>query len=155
MKNASQIITTIQYKPQYKRILQHKCVQKLKSIMLPSIQKSIKYGYIKEKKLHFVISATLNKYDKDNIINTIKMVLNGNMIDKNDKLVECIDTDIEDVIVKVDHKPLNLFKPYRTNAHTLRYHERSSGTLKVQMKDEKLQALAQEIQDIIKKGDAH
>lgn len=151
MKNASQIITTIQYKPQYKRILQHKCVQKLKSIMLPAIQKSIKYGYIKESKLHFVISSTLNKYDKDNIINTIKMVLNGNMIEKNENLVECIDADIEDVIVKVDHKPIYEYKPYVTNAHKLTYHEQASGDIKVEMQDAKLQALAQEIQDIIKK----
>lgn len=150
MKSASQIITTIQYKPQYKRILQHKCVQKLKSVMLPTIQKSIKYGYIKDSKLHFVISSTLNKYDKDNIINTIKMILNGKMIEKNENLFECIGENIDDVIVKVDHKPLYDFKPYTTNAHKLRYYEQASGNIPIDIKDEKLHALAQDIQDIIK-----
>jgi len=150
MKNASQILTTIQYKPQYKRILQHKCVQKLKSIMLPAIQKSIKYGYIKDSKLHFVISSTLNKYDKDNIINTIKMILNGNMIAQNENLLECIDENIEDVIVKVDHRPVVDFKPYMTDAHQVRYFEQGSGTIEVEIEDEKLRAVAQEIQNIIK-----
>jgi len=150
MKNSSQIINIIQYKPQYKRILQHKCVQKLKSVMLPTIQKSIKYGYIKESKLHFVISSTLNKYDKDNIINTIKMILNGNMIEKNENLVECIDAHITDVIVKVDHRPLYEFKPYTTNADKLTYFEQASGEIKVEISDLKLRKLAQDIQNIIK-----
>ena len=149
MKNASQIITAIQYKPQYKRILQHKCIEKLKSIMLPSIQKSIKYGYIKEKKLHFVISSTLNKYDKDNIINTIKMILNSKMIEQNENLIECLDTNIEDVIIKVDHRPLQSYQPYTTNADKLIYHERSKGVFDVSIQDPKLKELAQQIQKII------
>jgi len=150
MKNASQIISSIQYKPQYKRILQHKCIQKLRSIMLPAIQKNIKYGYIREKTLHFVISSTLNKYDKDNIINTIKMVLNGRMIEKNANLLECIDEKIEDVVVKVDHRPQNSFTPYTTHVHTICYHEQASGEIEISFKDRSLQALAQEIQNIIK-----
>ncbi|MBN2816682.1 MAG: hypothetical protein JXQ67_08355 [Campylobacterales bacterium] len=125
-------------------------MQKLKSVMLPSIQKSIKYGYIRDAKLHFVISSTLNKYDKDNIINTIKMILNGNMIQKNEMLLECIDEQIEDVIVKVDHRPQHQFQPYTTTAHKLSYYERASGGLKIEMQDEKLQKLAEEIQTIIK-----
>jgi len=152
MKNASQIISSIQYKPQYKRILQHKCVQKLRSIMLPAIQKNIKYGYIREKTLHFVISSTLNKYDKDNIINTIKMVLNGRMIEKNANLFECIDEKIEDVVVKVDHRPQGNFQPYTTDVHNLRYHERSTGNVDISIEDDKLQKLAREIQAIIKEN---
>jgi hypothetical protein len=149
MKNASQIITTIQYKPQYKRILQHKCVKKLTSVMLPAIQKSIKYGYIKDGKLHFVITSTLDKYDRDNIINTIKTILNGNMIEKSENLVECLGEKIDDVIIKVDHKPLSSFKPYATNAEKLCYFERSSGAFSINIEDKKLFALAQEIQKII------
>lgn len=150
MKNASQIITTIQYKPQYKRILQHKCVQKLRSIMLPAIQRNIKYGYIKNSTIYFVISSALNKYDKDNIINTIKLVLNGNMINKNENLFECIDTNIEDVVVKVDHKPIFDFQPHTTTAHNICYFERASGDISIKIHDEKLNKLAKEIQNIIK-----
>ena len=117
--------------------------------MLPAIQKSIKYGYIKDAKLHFVIAATLDKYDKDNIINTIKTILNGNMIEKSENLRECLGEKIEDVIIKVDHKPLNNFMPYTTNAEKLSYFERSSGAFAIDIQDKKLFALAQEIQKII------
>lgn len=150
MKNASQIIVTLQNQPQYKRILQHKCVKKLTSILLPAIQKSIKYGYVKESKLHFVTAATLDKYDRDNIINTIKTILNGKMIQMNENLIECVDLAIEDVIVRVDHKPQYTFTPYTTNAELLYYPERSRGEFVVSMQDPKLQAVAQEIQAIIK-----
>ncbi len=152
MKNVGQIIRSIQYQPQYKRILQHQCVQKLKSVMLPQIQKYIKYGYIKGTTLHFVTASTLNKYDKDNIINTIKLILNSGMIQKNANLFECLDENIEDVIVKTDHKPINNFKPYTTSSHTLKYFEQSNGTFSTDLQDEKLSTLAQEIQSIIKEN---
>lgn len=54
MKNASQIITSIQYKPQLKKVLYYKHISNPISIILPSIQNSI--------------------------INTIKMVLNAKSI---------------------------------------------------------------------------
>jgi hypothetical protein len=120
--------------------------------MLPAIQKSIKYGYIKDAKLHFVITATLDKYDRDNIINTIKTILNGNMIEKSENLRECLGEKIEDVIIKVDHKPLSKFIPHTTNAEKLCYYERSSGDFEIGIKDEKLFALAQEIQKILKES---
>lgn len=150
MKNASQIITTLQNQPQYRRILQHKCVQKLTSVLLPAIQKSIRYGYIKESKLHFVTAATLDKYDRDNIINTIKTILNAKMIQMSQNLIECVDLDIEDVVVRVDHRPANSFIPFSTNAHLHYYAERSSGAFELEMSDPKLRSLAQEIQNIIR-----
>ena len=107
MKNASQIITTIQYKPRY-------------------------------------------KHNEDNIINTIKLVLNGNMIKRNENLFECIDANIEDVIVKVDHRPVFDFEPHTTTAHQICYFERASGDIDIKIKDEKLNSLAHEIQNIIK-----
>ncbi len=150
MKNASQIIVTLQNQPQYKRILQHKCVKKLTSVLLPAIQKSIKYGYVKESKLHFVTAATLDKYDRDNIINTIKTILNGKMIQINENLIECVDLDIQDVVVRVDHKPQHNFTPYTTNADMLFYSERSKGEFDICVQDPKLGALLYEIQSIIK-----
>jgi hypothetical protein len=80
------------------------------------------------------------------------MILNGKMIEKNENLFECIDEKIEDVIVKVDHKPIFDFKPYTTNAHTLRYFEQASGNIAINIEDEKLRALAQDIQNIIKEN---
>jgi hypothetical protein len=150
MKNASQIITSLQYKPQYHKILEHRCIKRLICALLLNIQNNIKYGYIKNDKLYIVISATLNKYDKDNIINTIKMILNSPMILKSQKFMECLDITLQDVIVYTDHKPKIDFKPYHNEAYKLTYHERASGEVKVDVKDKKLNQLLKEIQTIIK-----
>jgi len=120
--------------------------------MLPAIQKNIKYGYIRDSKLYLIITSTLNKYDQDNIINTIKMILNTQMIQKNENLFECIDTNIEDVIVKVDHKPAYRYKPYCTTVHNFQYLEQASGKIEIDIQDQKLHQLAQEIQNIIKEN---
>jgi len=150
MKNASQILTSIQHKPQFKKILYHRCIKKLLSVLLPSIQKNIKHGFIHKNIFYITIAASLNKYDKDNIINTIKMVLNSPMILESQSFLECKDIVIEDVIVYVEHKPKLNFKPYTTHAHTLHYTERASGNITINIKDENLHKIAQEIQKIIK-----
>ena len=150
MKNISQILISLQHKPQYYKILQHSCIKRLTSILLPNIQNSIKYSYIKNSKLYIVTFATLNKYDKDNIINTIKMILNSPMILESESFMECFDITIDDVVVYTDHKPKVDFKPYKTSAHTLTYYERASGSIGVAIKDKKLNKIAKEIQNIIK-----
>ena len=152
MKNASQIINSLQYKPQYKKILEHKCISKLISALILSVQRNIKYAYFKNSILFFTISATLDKYDKDNIINTIKMILNSPMILNSEKFVECQNIKIEDVKVYVDHKPKYTFKPYTTNTHNMHYFEQASGKVDVNISDKKLQKLLEEIQNIIKKN---
>lgn len=152
MKNASQIITSIQYKPQYHRILEHKCVSKLISSLLPTIRNNIKFGFIKNNKLHFIISATLNKYDKDNIINTIKMILKSPMILESKSFFECLDVNIKDVVIYTDHKPKINFEPFSTNSQNITYQERSSGNFEINIDDEKLNSLVRSIQEIIKKA---
>jgi len=150
MKNASQIITSIQYKPQFKKILHYKCINKLLSTLLPIIQKRVKHGYIHNSMLYIIITASLDKYDKDNIIKTIKMVLNSPMILESEQFIECNEIKIQDVIVYVDHKSITPQHLHQTKTHTLTYHERASGEINIDIKDEKLRTLAQSIQDIIK-----
>lgn len=151
MKSASQIITSIQYKPQFKKILHYKCINKLLSTLLPIIRKRVKHGYIHNNILYIIITASLDKYDKDNIIKTIKMVLNSPMILESEQFIECNEIKIEDVIVYVDHKPITSHNLHTTQTHTLTYHERATGEIEIDIKDEKLHALAQSIQDMIKK----
>jgi len=150
MKNASQIINIIQDKPQFKKILVHKCIEKLHSALLPQMQKRIKYSYLRNNVLIIVISATLNKYDKDNIINTIKMILNSPLLQESSQFIECNDTHIEEVEVRVDHRPQILYKPFTSDAHKLTYHEQSSGEFQVNIKDERLNNILHDIQKIIK-----
>ncbi len=151
MKNVQDIITTIQYKPQFKKLLHNKCIDKLMSTILPALKRSVKHGYIHKKILFITITAALNKYDKDNIINTIKMVLNSPMILQSERFMECNDIEIEDVIVYVDHKPKVPLNLHKTQTHKLKYFERASGDIEIKVHDEKLKELMQSIQDIIKK----
>ena len=150
MKNASDIITSIQYKPQFRKILHHKCITKLISIVLPTLRRSIKHGYIHKNIFYITISASLNKYDKDNIIKTIKMVLNSKMILESEQFFECIDIAIEDIVIYVDHKPKIDTKLFHTNTHKLSYHERASGDFTINIQDNKLSSVMHEIQNIIK-----
>jgi len=151
MKNASQIISSIQYKPQFKKILHYKCINKLMSTILPAIRKSVKYGYINKNIFYITITAALNKYDKDNIIKTIKMVLNSKMILESEQFSECSDLHIEDVIVYVDHKPRAKTELYSTQTDKITYFERATGKIEINIQDPKLKELAQSIQEIIKK----
>jgi len=150
MKSAHDIISSIQHKPQFKKVLHHKCVSKLLSTLLPSLQKRVKHAYVHKQIFYITITASLDKYDKDNIIKTIKMVLNSKMILESQSFYECNGIEIDDVIVYVDHKPLRKPQIYQPS-HTLEYVERATGTLNVTIEDPKLRALAQSIQDMIKK----
>jgi len=150
MKNASQIITTIQHKPQFSKLTESKCITRLKSSLLPSIQHNIKYGYIKNNTLYLVLTTRLNKLDIDSIINTIKMILNSPMILQSDNFLECLDAGIEDVKIYTDHKPQKKVKLFTTSAHIDTYKERATGEIKIEIKDEKLNRLAQSISKIIK-----
>ena len=151
MKTTQDILTSIQHKPQFKIILHHKCINKLLSTILPAIRRNIKHGYINKNVFYIIITAALNKYDKDNIIKTIKGVLNSPMILKSERFIECDDMNIEDVIVYIDHKPKMETDLHITCTHKITYTERASGNIKIDIKDEKLHALAQNIQEIIKK----
>jgi len=150
MKNASQIITTLQHKPQFSKLTESSCINRLKSSLLPSIQHNIKYGYFKNATLYFVLSTRLNKLDIDNIINTIKMILNSPMILESDRFVECLGIQIDDVKIYTDHKPQKKFESFSTHAHEEKYPERASGDIPVKIEDEKLKQLAQSILEIIK-----
>jgi len=150
MKSTQDILTSIQYKPQFKKILHHKCIEKLMSTILPAIRKSVKHGYVNKNILFITITAALNKYDKDNIIKTIKTVLNSKMILESERFIECSEIQIDDVVVYVDHKPKIQNNLHITQVHKLKYFERASGEIEINVKDEKLKALLQSIQDIIK-----
>ena len=150
MKNAQDILTSIQYKPQFKKILHHKCIEKLMSTILPAIRKSVKHGYVNKNIFYITITAALNKYDKDNIIKTIKTVLNSKMILESERFIECSEIQIDDVVVYVDHKPRVEDMLHITQTHKMKYFERASGDIEINVEDEKLKALLQSIQDIIK-----
>ncbi|MDQ1263151.1 MAG: hypothetical protein QG559_152 [Campylobacterota bacterium] len=96
------------------------------------------------------MSAALNKLDMDNIINIIKSILNSPMILESKNFCECDGIIIKDVICFVDHKPKKKTMLYSSNSAETTYQERASGNIKADMKDEKLQELADTILEIIR-----
>jgi len=96
------------------------------------------------------MSATLNKLDVNNNINTIKTILKSPMILKSEKFIECLDFQIDDIVFYVDHKPKSKVKLYSSDSQNVTYKERATGNLHVDIKDEKLNELAKSILEIIK-----
>jgi hypothetical protein len=149
MKNANQIITLLQKKPQFSQLSESQCIAKLKSALLVSIQRNIKYAYIKKEVLYIVLVSKLDKLDSDNIINTIKMILNTPQLQD----LTCKGITINDVKVYADPKPIRKFTPYTTKSHLLHYKERATGKIDIALKDEKLNTIFHEIQTILSKNE--
>lgn len=150
MKNAAYIINSLQSQPQFHKIVEYKCINSLKSALLPTFQNILKYGYIKNSTLYLVFFASLNKLDMDNIINIIKSILNSPMIIKSQNFLECNDMNIKDVVCIVDHKPKKGVALYSSNSQNTTYAERAKADITVNMHDKKLQELAESILEIIR-----
>jgi len=80
------------------------------------------------------------------------MILNSPMILKSDNFLECLGSDIVDVKIYTDHKPKIDLKLYTTSTHKATYKERATGNIDVEIEDEKLNAIAHEIANIIKEN---
>jgi len=74
------------------------------------------------------------------------------MLLKSEKFFECMDVKIDDVIFYVDHKPKKDTPLYLTDSYKLKYKERATGDIKIDIRDKKLKELSQTILDIIKEN---
>ena len=123
MKNANQILKNIQNKPQFSRLSSYKCVDRIKSIFTPALQKMIKFAYIKNNTLFFVLNHPGAKQEFDNNIQSIKSALNFYTPE------ECEETSILDIKAFVTHTPQKEFK--LEPKEPVRYPERSTGNFEV------------------------
>jgi len=142
MKNASQIINSLQNRPQFSRLSKYSCIKKISSLFTPTLQKMIKFGYFKSNTLFFVLNHPAAKQEFDNNIQTIKNALNFC------KPEECSDEHINNIKAFVTHTPIK--KASEVKIIQLRYKERATGDFKIDVKNEKLKTLIQSIQKIIK-----
>jgi len=142
MKNASDIINSLQNKPQFTKLSYYKCINTIQSIFSPPLQKMIKFAYIKNKTLFFVLNHPGAKQEFDNNIQSIKSAL------KFYNPSECEENSILDIKAFVTHTPDKPKEEYVIQ--TLHYKERANGNFNIEIKDEKLKALVQSIQKIIK-----
>ena len=142
MKNVNQILQNIQNKPQFSKLSRYKCIDRIKSIFTPALQKMVKFAYIKNDTLFFVLNHPGAKQEFDNNIQSIKSALNFHTPE------ECNETLIKDIKAFVTHTPNKVFT-FEVKEPVL-YAERASGNFIVDIKDEKLNALAQSIKEMIK-----
>lgn len=146
MKNASDILNSLQNRPQFSKLSHYKCINKIQSLFSAPLQKMIKFAYIKNKILFFVLNHPGAKQEFDNNIQSIKSALkfyNPN---------ECEDKNIIDIKAFVTHTPTKPLTPQYKSIES--YHERSSGSFDITIEDEKLRGLIQSIQKIIKEKNA-
>ena len=143
MKNASQIIKSIQSKPQFSKLSSFKCINRIKSLFSLPLQKMIKFSYIKNSTLFFVLNHPAGKQEFDNSIKSIKSALNFYMPD------ECAENLFKDIRAFVTHTPQKATKPFLIKKQF--YKERAKGDFSINIEDDKLNSLVKSIQDIIKK----
>jgi len=144
MKRASDIIKSIQNKPQFAKLSSFSCIETIKRSFSPPLQKMIKFAYIKNSVLFFVLNHPGAKQEFDNSIQSIKSAL------KFVRPKECQEIEISDIRAFVSHTPsapkTALFQP-ETIPY---YHERAKGEFEISVKDEKLKKIFQSIQHIVK-----
>lgn len=142
MKNASQILKTIQNKPQFSKLSKYKCISKIQSLFMPSFQKFVKFAYIKNNILFFVLTHNAGKQEFDNNIQNIKSALNFYTPD------ECEGNNIQDIKAFVTHT--TPIKQNKTPKLKQTYQERANGEFQIDIQDPRLNALVHSIQNIIK-----
>lgn len=142
MKNATQIITLLQNKPQFSKLKKFKCIDKIQSMFMPSFTRFVKFAYFQNNTLFFVLNHNAGKQEFNNQVKNIKSVLNFHTPD------ECEDAVIDDIKAFVTHTPLKRREPKKVARQY--YKERASGEVEVSIHDEKLNTLVRSIQRIIK-----
>ena len=146
MKNASQIINLIQSKPQFSKLSYYKCINIVQSMFTPPVQKMINFAYIKNKTLFFVFNHPVGKQEFDNNIQSIKSALNFHTPDECKENGAKLFDNIKAFVTHTPKKTLHVESEKKPQT----YEERASGTLHVEIYDEKLNKLVKSIQDIIK-----
>ncbi len=146
MKNSSDILNSLQNKPQFSKLSQYKCIHKIQSIFSAPLQKMIKFAYIKNGTLFFVLNHPGAKQEFDNNIQSIKSAL------KFYNPSECEENSINDIKAFVTHTPTKIIKFEEKRKET--YQERAHGNFQIKIKDENLKELVLSIQKIIKDKNA-
>jgi len=148
MKNASQIISSIQNKPQFSKLSKYKCIAKIQSMFLPQVQRMIQFAYIKNDTLFFVFNHPAGKQEFDNSIDNIKSALKHHQSD------ECRENTIHDIKAFVTHTP-KLKKEMPLKIEQQIYTERAKGNFSNTIADPKLHELVRSIQKIIQEKQCH
>ncbi len=143
MKNANQIISSLQSKPQFSKLSKFHCIKKIQELFPMHLQKMIVYGYIKNNILNFVLSHPWAKQEFDIIIQSIKTPL------KHMPPSECQDASFNDIRAYVSFKPYKDDSLYLGSSTDERFPERSHGEFINSATDERLYNVIEDIRKIL------
>ncbi len=142
MKTVNQIISHIISKPQFKKIAQKKCFDKVVKLLPPHLKNAVLFTYTKNQTLFFVLNHPGLKMEFHYKVSFLKTLL---------KQVKTIDPschdmqDISDIKFFVSNKPRQKKKIQKK----LFYKELSHAKFKILTKNKKLQELFSQIKDEI------
>jgi hypothetical protein len=142
MKNAAQILNSIQNKPQFSKLNKYKCIKKIESMFMPTFLRFVKFSYIKNDTLFFVLNHNAGKQEFDNSIQNIKKALNLYAPQ------ECEELAIKDIKAFITHTPSQDVEIAVQKVQ--KYPERARGEFSIDIQDSRLNTLVQSIQQIIK-----
>lgn len=136
MKNANEILTHLKYYPEFKKINTNITIERLIKSLPLKLNKGIKFGYIKNQTLFFVLTHPVYKMEFEYNKNLIKSLLkDANIANVN---------DIKFFVTNVIEKKETI------NEEKVFYKERSFGIFENFCKDENLRKKFEEIRKIIK-----
>ncbi len=143
MKSINQIISHIISKPQFQKISQKRCFDKLVKLLPPHLKNAVIFTYTKNQTLFFVLNHPGLKMEFHYKVNLIKTLLKQiKTIDVECKTMQ----DILDIKYFVSNKqPLQKKK----QKNKLFYKELAKGEFKILTKNKKLQNLFLQIKDAI------
>ncbi|OHD97501.1 MAG: hypothetical protein A3E21_02480 [Sulfurimonas sp. RIFCSPHIGHO2_12_FULL_36_9] len=150
MKNAAQIINSIQSRPQFSKLSYYKCIKIVQSMFTAPVQKMINFAYIKNRTLFFVFNHPIGKQEFDNNIQSIKSALKFYMPQE---CKECEESLFDDIKAFVTHTPKKNIENFKEVKQV--YKERSSGNFEINIDDKKLNSLVRSIQKIIKETNSN
>ena len=145
MKNSAQVLSHIVHQPQYKKLVQHQCIDAVKALLPPHLQTMVRFAYVKHKVLYFVLSHPGAKQEFDIIITAIKTPL------KRYPPQKCSEMSFEDIRAYVSHAPQETQTEFERHSEPL-YEERASGDFSNPVTDEKLHRVIEKIRNTIKQN---
>ncbi len=148
MKNAKDIVKSIQLQPQFEKLHNFRCIERILSMFLPALRRFVDFCYIKNDTLFIVLNHNAGKQEFDNSIKMIKDVL------KTHNPQECEGVGIKDIKTFVTHKPRrrNTLQTKALSQTVPHYKERAKGEFDTErIKDESLRSIVEEIRSIIQK----
>ena len=143
MKNANQILSSLQNKPQFSKLSKFRCIQKIQELFPTHLQNMILYGYFKNNFLNFVLSHPWAKQEFDIIIQSIKTPL------KQMPPQACCDIEIADIRAYVSFKPHKNDALHEGCSSDARYKERAETNFINDVEDTKLHNIIENIRKII------